>query len=132
MFKRFIRPVYAHCDIPCGIYETDTMTHAAVTCRRMVELIGQLGGDDLTARNNFARMVAVKEQHAQTVKDQLCILWSDYFKPEHLDKYPDLHQAVWQAVKSASRVKQTVDMAAADQLIKDVARVAELFADSKK
>lgn len=132
MFKRFIKPVYAHCDIPCGIYETDTMTHAAATCRRMVELIDQQSGDDLAARNNFARMVLVKEKHAQTVKDQLYILWSDYFKPEHLKDHPDLHQIIWQAAKTASRVKQTVDMVLAEQLQAEVAEVARVFASTKK
>src|SRR5690606_20880998 len=119
MLFKFIKPVYAHCDIPCGIYETDTMRHAADTCVRMIEKIGELKGNEGDSigshegRNSFIRMVTNKERHAQVCKDQIFLLWSDYFKPEHLQKFPDLHETMWQAAKQCSKVKQTVDMAEA-------------------
>jgi nickel superoxide dismutase len=136
MLSRLIKPVYAHCDIPCGIYETDTMTHSAETCRRMLQKIEELkleeGEPTLEDRNNFVRAVVNKEKHAQKVKDEVYILWSDYFKPEHLEKFPDLHDTLWQTAKQASKVKQTISMSETEKLIEMVAGVARIFAETKK
>lgn len=132
MVLRFIKPVYAHCDVPCGIYETDTMTHAAATCARMIEKIEELGAiDSVEKQANFARMVATKERHAQKVKDELSLLWTDYFKSEHLERFPDLHTTFWLAAKQASKVKQTVSKEECQKLIEAVAGIADLFAQSK-
>jgi nickel superoxide dismutase len=135
----FAKPsvVYAHCDIPCGLYETDTMVHAADTVRIMVEKISamQLPENGLQKTfefdNTLARMVAVKEKHAQLCKEQLLILWTDYFKEEHLAKFPDLHPKIWKAAKLCSQAKRTVDKNVALQLIDTVAEIAKIFADSK-
>jgi nickel superoxide dismutase len=128
-----IKPVDAHCDLPCGIYETDTMTHAAATVKRMIEKIEGLGElDSIEKHNSFVRAVTIKEEHAKKVKDQLYVLWSDYFKPEHLEKFPDLHDKIWKTVKQASKARQTVSMEEADSLIAMVHEVAHLFADSQK
>lgn len=135
MFKKYIKPVYAHCDVPCGIYETDTMKHAAATCARMVEKYNELGevdDEDAASMNAAIRIVMTKEEHAQKCKDQLYLLWSDYFKPEHLEAFPDLHDVFWKATKQCGAVKQSMDTAASDELVKLVDQVAEMFAASKK
>lgn len=135
MFKKFIKPVYAHCDVPCGIYETDTMTHAAATCKRMIEKyqeIGEVDDEDAESMNTAIRCVLTKEKHAQKCKDELYLLWSDYFKPEHLEKFPHLHDTFWQATKQCSKVKQTMSMEEADKLVEMVHEIAHIFADSKK
>lgn len=130
---KLLKTAYAHCDVPCGIYETDSMSHAAETCRRMVNGILELGALDTVEKNNtFVRRVMTKERHAQKVKDELYVLWSDYFKPEHLEKYPGLHDTLWKTVKQASTVKQTVSLEEVDKLAEMVHEVAHLFADSKK
>lgn len=131
----FIKPVYAHCDIPCGIYETDTMRHAADTCLKMIEKISDLPdihGDKSDDHANFVRMVAIKEKHAELCKEQIYILWSDYFKPEHLQKFPDLHTTMWQAAKQCSKVKQSLSADEAKKLIQSVHEIAHIFEDSKK
>lgn len=123
----------AHCDIPCGIYETASMVNAAETCHRMIELINQLGDIDNPEKlNTFVRCVGVKERHAQIVKDQVYILWSDYFKPQHLEQFPDLHQTLWQAAKQASAVKHHLELDDAKQLQAAVAKVDQLFKASKQ
>jgi nickel superoxide dismutase len=133
MLKRFIKPVYAHCDVPCGIYETDSMTHAAATCRRMVEKYQELGDlSDAEHMNQFVRIVQTKEKHAQKCKDELYLLWSDYFKPEHLEKFPDLHTTFWMAAKQCGKVKQTLSIEECDKLIEMVHEISHMFADSKK
>ena len=72
-----------------------------------------------------------KEEHAEVVKKELDILWHDYFRPEHLDKYPDLHTTFWNAAKLASKNKQTVDAAAAADLLAATNRIAEIFWETK-
>ncbi|MFZ1812615.1 MAG: superoxide dismutase, Ni [Candidatus Saccharimonadales bacterium] len=125
--------VYAHCDVPCGIYETDTMTHAAQTCKVMAEKALAIGEEPTPDNdNNFIRMIMTKERHAQRVKHELAVLWGDYFKPEHLEKYPDLHDTIWRAMKQASAVKQHLDVAACDELIAQVKTVADIFAATKR
>ena len=125
--------VYAHCDIPCGVYETDTMRNAAHTCKVMVHKINELGDmSDTHHHNNYVRMVMVKEQHAETVKHQVRILWGDYFKPEHLEKFPDLHDKVWRILKQASVVKQSVSEQEAQTLIDQVLELSDMFAATKQ
>jgi nickel superoxide dismutase len=131
---RFIKPVYAHCDVPCGIYETDSMKHAAATCLRMiekVEALGDLDDKNLDQQNQFVRMIAQKEVHAQKCKDQLYLLWSDYFKPVHLEKFPDLHDKFWQATKQCGLVKQTFSKDNCNKLVELVTEIDQIFVASK-
>ncbi len=129
---------YAHCDVPCGIYETDTMTHAAETVYKMVEKILELKhpGDDnqkhLEFENTVVRMVHTKEEWAQRCKQEILILWTDYFKDEHLAKFPDLHTKIWRATKLCSQVKRSVDLDIAQQLKNAVGDIAKIFAATKK
>lgn len=130
--KWIISDVNAHCDVPCGVYETDTMRHAAETVRRMVTKALELGELDSPEKlNSFVRMVATKEQHADKVKHELYVLWSDYFKPEHLERFPDLHATLWMAAKQASKAKQTLSIDEANKLVEAIDGVAHLFEDSK-
>ena len=104
-------PLYeaeAHCDIPCGIYDPIAAKIAAQTVLKMVMRIQSLGdpGASVAALNSASRYVTVKEEHAELTKHELDILWHDYFKPEHLEKYPDLHTTFWNATKLASANKQ--------------------------
>lgn len=131
-FESLIRPdriAHAHCDIPCGIYDPHGAQLGANTVQTMVTKIQGLAADD---HNNFTRMVTVKEQHAEIVKREVLILWTDYFKPEHLEKYPDLHTKVWQACKLASKNKQNIDADAAGQLVTAVNEIADIFWETKK
>jgi nickel superoxide dismutase len=118
---------HAHCDIPCGIYDPAPAQIAARTVSRMVELIGQNTGDDVASRNKFARCVQVKETHAENVKREIQIIWSDYFKPEHVEQFPELHDLTWKILKQAGACKQSVDAAAAAELERLVARFTEIF-----
>ena len=137
MFGRLLEPsvvAYAHCDIPCGIYDPTPAKIAADTVAKMVEKIGALPKDgmDANARGNFVRMIAVKEEHAQICKKELEILWSDYFKPEHLEKYPKLHDTFWKAAKLCSKNKQSVDAQAATDLQAAVKEISDIFWATKK
>ena len=82
---------------------------------------------DIAVPNSVARYVAVKEEHAQLVKSELNTLWADYFKPEHLEQYPNLHELVWNANKLAGANKQTVSSESAKQLVDSVDEIAKIF-----
>lgn len=126
---------YAHCDIPCGIYDPHTAQLAAQTVVRMVQLIqglnkpadGASKAEADTYNNTLSRYIATKEQHAETCKRELLILWGDYFRAEHLEKYPELHSTIWAAVKLGGRNKQNIDLQAAQDLLAAVQRIAEIF-----
>ncbi len=122
-----VRPVYAHCDIPCKIYDPHAAQVAAHTVIRMTDLLKE-AGDDM---HKIVRLTQVKEQHAEILKREVSILWSDYFKPEHLEKYPDLHNQVWQILKLASQTKQEIDSEAAAKLLTEVQKLAEIFFQTK-
>jgi len=129
-----VREAHAHCDIPCGIYDPVSAKIAAQTVLKMVMRIQAIeypkdgSHEQYTAyRNSIGRYITVKEQHADLVKHEVDILWHDYFKPEHLDKYPDLHTMVWETTKLASANKQNVDLDFAKQLVASVDKVAETF-----
>lgn len=124
--------VHAHCDVPCGIYDPSTAQIAAKTVKAMYDKFLAVEGDDNKARNSKVRMVLVKEEHAQKVKDELLILWTDYFKPNHEADHPGLGEKIKAACNTASKAKQDFDPAHADQLIAQVDEIAGIFWDTKK
>jgi len=123
---------HAHCDIPCGIYDPATAKTAADTVAKMVEKLATFQGGDDANRNNYIRSVQVKEEHARLCKTELLILWTDYFKPEHLEKYPKLHDTFWKAAKLCSKNKQSVDAKAAADLQAAVKEISDIFWATKK
>ncbi|HSW96281.1 MAG TPA: superoxide dismutase, Ni [Candidatus Saccharimonadales bacterium] len=126
--------VYAHCDVPCGIYDPKAAQTAAATVARMVELIDGIENStpSVEDRAKFVRCVMTKEEHAQKCKTELLILWTDYFKPEHLEMFPKLHETFWKAAKLCSENKQHISKEAAQNLITAVDEIADMFAKTKK
>jgi nickel superoxide dismutase len=102
----------AHCDLPCGIYDPEQARIEAESCYKIIEKIA--ANDDPTYRT---RGIAIKEERAELVKHHLDVLWHDYFKPEHLEKVPNLHDLFWQASKQVSKVKASTDIADAKRLL---------------
>lgn len=131
--------VYAHCDIPCGIYDPHAAQLAALTVIRMHQLISDLPkpGPDTkppdrdTYVQQISRYTKTKEEHAEICKHELRVLWGDYFKPDHLKQAPELHQLFWDAMKLASKVRQEINMAAAKDLLAKVQQIADIFWKSK-
>lgn len=124
----------AHCDIPCGIYDPVSAKIAAQTVLKMTMRIQALEAntsdsaqDRQTYANNIGRYVIVKEEHATLAKKELDILWHDYFRPDHLETYPDLHTKFWMATKLASQAKQAINLDAAQQLVAAVDDIAKIF-----
>jgi nickel superoxide dismutase len=112
---RFLAPrttARAHCDLPCGVYDPEQARIEAESCLRIIERYN--ANEDAAYR---ARAIAIKEQRADLVKHHLDVLWHDYFKPEHLDAVPNLHQLFWDAAKQASKVKASTDPADGRRLL---------------
>lgn len=127
------QPVYAHCDIPCGIYDVHEVQLAVHTVIRMVQMLEDLeGGDQIPFEERrkvimqISRMTTVKEEHARRVESELVTLWADYFKEEHLKDYPELHELIWKTLKLTGKVRQEINMEAAKELLENVQKVAEI------
>ena len=104
--------VRAHCDLPCGVYDPEQARIEAESCYRIVEKMGANSDPAYTTR-----AITIKEERAELVKHHLDVLWHDYFKPEHLEKVPNLHDLFWQATKQVSKVKASTDIADAKRLL---------------
>jgi len=121
-------PAAAHCDIPCGIYVTEPAETAATTVIKMQEL---LHDPTHTSAHDIARITAVKEDYAERIKREVLVLWTDYFKPEHLERYPDLHTKVWETCKLAGAAKKSTDPATGEQVAAAVKEIAGIFHATK-
>ena len=121
-----IKPVYAHCDLPCGVYDPAQAKIEAQSLKGILEKY-----DDFDEHNK-TRAIIIKEERAELVKHHLLVLWADYFKPEHLEKYPDLHEKFWLAIKQASNVKHSLDIKEADKLLTQIDEIADIFWATKK
>ncbi|MEE9164362.1 MAG: superoxide dismutase, Ni [Thermoplasmata archaeon] len=131
---------YAHCDIPCGIYDPHYAQMAAHTVIRMDTLIGEgtekaKGSSSPTEMEQqvhaMARYTEIKERHAEICKHEVRILWGDYFKPDHAEAFPDLHDLVWKVMMLGSQSKQTTDLQVGEELLDTVNRIAEIFWKTK-
>lgn len=126
--------VEAHCDGPCGVYDPASARIAAEAVVSMTKKILALEppkGDDPQAwaayLNSMARYIQIKEEQAHIAKSEILVLWTDYFKPQHLEQYPDLHDLVWKATKLCSKAKQEVNLEAANALMEHVHKIHEIF-----
>lgn len=133
------KTAHAHCDIPCGVYEPDSAKWAAETVHALTEkllALEQPKEGDAKARiayvNTASRMAEIKEKFAEICKKELLILWTDYFKPEHFQKHPDLTEKIHKATKQCSVVKREVNLEAAKKLREMVDEIAKIFWDTKK
>ena len=115
LVSRLLAPkavAHAHCDLPCGVYDPEQARIEAESVMRIQEKYQ--GNEDPVYR---ARAIDIKERQAELVKHHLDVLWHDYFKPEHVEKVPNLHELFWNATKAASKVKASVDPADGQKLL---------------
>ena len=117
-FKESLTPisVQAHCDGPCGVYDPASARIAAEAVlsmtRKILALEAPDPSDDRAYKaylNTLARYIAIKEQQAEIAKREILILWTDYFKPQHLEQFPNLHEIFWKAAKLCSACKQELN-----------------------
>ena len=126
LLSKFVKPVYAHCDLPCGVYDPVQAEVEAKSVYAIQTKYADLHDEDKT------RAIFIKEQRAELVKHHLWVLWTDYFKPEHAEKYPNLHELFWHATKQAGQCKKSVDPAEGKKLLEQIREIADIFAETKK
>jgi nickel superoxide dismutase len=126
--------VHAHCDGPCGVYDPASARIAAEAVLSMTKKILALAppaeGDAKALAayaNTVSRYVQIKEEQAHLAKTELLVLWTDYFKPVHLEQYPDLHDTFWKAAKLCSAVKVSVSLEDAEKLMDTIKKIHEIF-----
>ena len=128
----------AHCDGPCGVYDPASARIAAEAVLSMTKKLLALelpaAGDQAATvkyHNTFARYVAIKEEQAHLAKSELLVLWTDYFKPHHLEAHPDLHNVFWMATKECSYAKVECSLHHAEALMGHIEKIHGIFWSTK-
>ena len=123
----------AHCDGPCGVYDPASARVAGEAVqsmtKKMIALAESHGNDAHSAAyiNTMSRYAAIKEEEAQKCKDELLVLWTDFFKPQHLEANPDLHDTFWNAAKLCSACKVEVSADHAQELMDAIEAIHHMF-----
>jgi nickel superoxide dismutase len=129
LLSRILRPrleATAHCDLPCGVYDPAQArieAESVLGCQEKYQ-----SSDDEVFRQ---RAVLIKEERADLVKHHLWVLWTDYFKPEHAENYPQLHQLFWDATKAAGETKKSQDPETGKKLLELIAEIDTIFWETK-
>jgi len=126
--------ISAHCDGPCGVYDPASARIAAeavVSMTKKIQALEVPSAADKQAmaayHNTLSRYIQIKEEQAHIAKSEILVLWTDYFKPQHLEKFPDLHEIVWKAAKLCSACKQEVNLEHANALMESIRKIHEIF-----
>ena len=132
LLSRLFEPkafAHAHCDLPCGVYDPAQARIEAESVKAIAEKYR-----DNTDPEFRARALIIKEQRSELVKHHLWVLWTDYFKPPHFEKYPQLHDLFNRATKQAGAAggKQSVDPAEGQKLLDLIAEIDKIFWETKQ
>ena len=117
----------AHCDLPCGVYDPAQARIEGESVHGIQQKYQNASDEEFKQR-----AIQIKEQRAELVKYHLWVLWTDYFKPHHLEAYPDLHEKFWQATKSAGEAKKSTDPSQGQKLLDQIDEIANIFWETKK
>ncbi|MGI9642890.1 MAG: superoxide dismutase, Ni [Acidimicrobiia bacterium] len=113
---------YAHCDLFCGVYDPAQAKIEAMSCLKTAQKFQD--SDDEVFR---ARCISIKEERAELVKHHLSVLWTDFFKPHHVEQFPNLHDLFWRAIKSAGDAKKSMDPAASQAMVDLIDEISVVF-----
>ena len=129
------RVAHAHCDLPCGVYDPAQAKIEAQSVKAIQERYqnaDSMKSAGETVEDYRTRCLAIKEERANMVKEHLWVLWTDYFKPEHKEKFPQLHDVFWNATKEAGAAKKSQDPAQGQKLLDAIDEIANIFWETKK
>jgi nickel superoxide dismutase len=126
--RRPLLEATAHCDLPCGVYDPAQARIEAESIKAIQEKYQ--ANEDPEFRE---RAVLIKEQRSELVKHHLWVLWTDYFKPPHFEKYPELHDLFNRATKAAGAAgtKGSMDPAKGQELLDLIAQIDKIFWETK-
>ena len=123
------RVVHAHCDLPCGVYDPAQARIEAESVRAFIQKYADNADPEFRTR-----CILIKEERSELVKHHLWVLWTDYFKPPHFEKYPQLNTLFNEATKlaGAAGTKGSVDVAKADELLGKIEEISKIFWETKQ
>ncbi len=132
LLARLLAPkvtVHAHCDLPCGVYDPAQARIEAESLKAISQKY-----QDNSDPEFRTRALIIKEQRSELVKHHLWVLWTDYFKPAHFEKYPQLHQLFNEATKlaGAAGTKGSTEVAKADELLAKIEEISKIFWETKQ
>ena len=133
LFARLLKPAtvaHAHCDLPCGVYDPAQARIEAESVKAILEKYQQ--NTDPAFRT---RALIIKEQRSELVKHHLWVLWTDYFKAPHFEKYPQLNILFNEATKLAGGgggTKASTDPSVADELLEKIEEISKIFWETKQ
>jgi nickel superoxide dismutase len=132
LLARLLEPkvtAHAHCDLPCGVYDPAQARIEAESVKAIDEKYQQNTDPEFRTR-----ALIIKEQRSELVKHHLWVLWTDYFKPPHFEKYPQLHTLFNEATKlaGAAGTKGNTDVSVADQLLAKIEEISKIFWETKQ
>ena len=126
------KKAFAHCDIPCGIYDPHHAQLSAHTIIRMTQFLSEIKREDETkAEHDIARVTHVKEEHVEILEKELNTLRDDYFKEEHFKEFSNLNNLFVSTLKTVGKARQNIDIKAAEDVLKGVQEIAEIFYKTK-
>lgn len=137
MLASLLRPrrvVHAHCDLPCGVYDPAQARIEAESVKAIQQRYqdaDKMKSGTETADDYRSRALSIKEERADLVKHHLWVLWTDYFKPEHVEKYPQLHDLFWKATKEAGLAKKAQDPEQGQRLLDAIDELGKIFWETK-
>ncbi|MEW5924830.1 MAG: superoxide dismutase [Ni] [Candidatus Zixiibacteriota bacterium] len=131
-------PSWAHCEIPCGIYD-DEMRYNMLeedirTIEKSMDMIIQLSAEDEKNYNQIVRWVMNKEEHATKIMD----IVSQYFLNQRIkpventagaqySEYVEQLTLMHKMMVTAMKCKQTTDKLNTAKLSDLVAKSRELY-----
>jgi nickel superoxide dismutase len=133
LLARLLEPratAHAHCDLPCGVYDPAQARIEAESVKAICEKYQANTDPEFRCR-----ALIIKEERSDLVKHHLWVLWTDYFKPPHFEKYPQLNQLFNEATKLAGGgggTKSSTDPATADALLGKIEEISKVFWETKQ
>jgi len=121
------KTAHAHCDLFCGVYDPAQAKIEAMSVLRTAEKYH--ASDDEVFR---ARAISIKEERAEETKHHLMVLWADFFTPDHVEQFPQLHDLFWRAIRQAGIAKKSVDPADGQKLVDLIDEISDIFWQTEK
>lgn len=126
------KKAFAHCDIPCGIYDPHNAQVAAHTIIRMTSFLDQLKREsELKAEHDIVRITHIKEKHSNILEHELLTLRYDYFKDEHFKEFSNLEDLFKNTLISISKTRTSIDIDSSTKTLELVLQISEIFYKSK-
>ena len=132
--KSRFETVFAHCDIPCKIYDPSSAQIAALSVVRLIDIMEETASGDKTgisSQNTIARCVMRKEEEAEKAKHEVRIIWGDYFKTPQKEAFPEIDELTHNIMLKGSACKQGVNRKDAEDFVELINRFAEIYWTTK-